>query len=133
MDIQKTSQPNTHLKRNRWLLAIAIISIAALLVGISVAAFTLSRSHHSSQTAPQPGRWVQVLNGFSVNAPVAAPSDRSVLYACASHRTLGTPTSPRVPVAIYTVLRSNDFGTHWQNVGEKLNLVVLCNIAIDPH
>jgi hypothetical protein len=132
MDIQKTSLPNTHLKRNRWVLAIAIISIATLLVGISIAASALSRNHHSSQAAPPPGHWVQVLNGFSVDAPVAAPSDRAVLYACASHRTLGTPTSTRVPVAIYTVLRSNDFGTHWQNVGEKLNLVVLCNIAIDP-
>src|SRR6266568_8035479 len=133
MDIQKTSQPNTHLKRNRWVLAIAIISIATLLVGLGVAGSALLRSHRSTQvTPPPPGRWVQVLNGFSVDAPVAAPGDRAVLYACASHRTLSTPTSTRVPVAIYTVLRSNDFGTHWQNVGEKLNLVVLCNIAVDP-
>lgn len=71
-----------------------------------------------------PGQWVQVLTGYNVTSLVAAPSHPDVLYACASPA--GTTTAGT------TVLRSADFGSHWQDVGKPAQIGGSCELAINP-
>ena len=84
------------------------------------------------------GKWVQVLSGYTVSSVVAADSASSVLYGCAVH------TQPYIPLpglppnrigtsnAVYTVLKSVDGGTHWQDVGSKTDLGDSCQVVVNP-
>ncbi len=68
---------------------------------------------------------MQVLTGYNVLSLAAAPSHPNVLYACASPAG-ATSTGT-------TVLRSADFGNHWQDIGVRAQMGKgSCELAINP-
>jgi BNR/Asp-box repeat len=111
--------------------AIGTIFVVLLVIGASALVFAqLSRYHQDQATLPPGGKWVQVLNGYTPGPPIAGESTPSTLYACAAHgqntvTTAGSTTT-------YTVLRSTDFGTHWQDVGSKAGLGISCQLTVNP-
>ncbi len=89
-------------------------------------AVTITPGPTATPTPPfVPGQWVQVLTGYNVLSLAAAPSHPNVLYACASPaRATSTGT---------TVLRSADFGNHWQDIGVRAQMGKgSCELAINP-
>src|SRR5437870_2408935 len=87
-------------KGNAWGRGTSAIIIVALIIGTAVLVFTQVGRHagkNTQQNTQQPihVQWVEVLNGYTVTSLVAAPSNPSVLYACANR-------------AGYTLLRSTD-------------------------
>jgi hypothetical protein len=67
-----------------------------------------------------------VLNGYTVTSLEAVQSDPAVLYACVVHGPLTSGSAVQ-----YTILRSSDFGSHWQDVGSKAGLVGGCQLAVN--
>ncbi len=83
-----------------------------------------------SVPVPAAGNWVQVLTGYALTSLKAARSDPAVIYACAAKQPasgLGAQSKPT-----YTLLRSGDFGAHWQNIGKKFAFNKSCEFAINP-
>jgi hypothetical protein len=78
-------------------------------------------------TLPPTGQWVQLLTGYRVTSLAAAPSYPNVLYACAIPP--GFPVEYR---SVQTVLRSADFGTHWQDIGSRAQMSRDCELTINP-
>jgi len=66
--------------------AIGTIFVVLLIIGASALVFAqLSRYHKDQAALPPGGKWVQVLNGYTLAPPVAGESTPSTLYACAAH------------------------------------------------
>jgi len=123
-------------KRRVRLATIGAILVVALIVGASALVFAqLSQQHRQQQNAAQPpsGSWVSVLQGYTISSLLAAENASGVLYACATpaHTNNGVSGQPSQSIA-YTVLRSSDFGSHWQDVGSKAALGESCRVAINP-
>lgn len=113
-------------KGRSWLAGVGAILIVALVVAASVLVFAqLGQQLRNKSQLPPAGKWVQALNGYTLASLEAAAGDPSILYACAIHSETGNNTS-------YTMLRSTDFGTHWQDIGSKASLKVSCQLAINP-
>ncbi len=119
-------------KRNRWLAGIGAIIVVMLVVGLSALVFAQLRQHQAGQTTPTPpnAQWKQVLAGYTLTSLVAARSNPAVLYACAIRETLNTPSQSNQGVV--TILRSTDFGDHWQDVSSKASLGNTCQLAVNP-
>ena len=115
--------------RKRWLAGIGAIIVVALLIGASALVFAQLRQRQASQTTPTPpaAQWKQVLKGYTLTSLVAARSNPAVLYACA----VPNATSQSGPARI-TVLRSTDFGDHWQDISSKAALNETCQLAVNP-
>ena len=131
-----TSSSPEHSKGNRWLTGLIVLLVIVLVVGASAvvfAQFAARQGHFPSGNgtgtiAPPAGQWASVLSGYEISSLVAARSNPAVLYLCATPRN-STGSSSTVT---YTVLRSSDFGTHWQNVGSKAGLGNSCQVAVNP-
>ena len=119
-------------KRNRWLAGIGAIIVVMLVVGLSALVFAQLRQHQVGQTAPTPptAQWKQVLTGYTLTSLVAARSNPAVLYACAIRETPNTPSQSNQ--GVITILRSADFGDHWQDVGGSAVLGNTCQLAVNP-
>ncbi len=119
-------------KRNRWLAGIGAIIVVMLVVGLSALVFAQLRQHQTGQTTPTPptAQWKQVLKGYTLTSLVAARSNPAVLYACAIRETPNTPSQSNQGVV--TILRSADFGDHWQEVGGSAVLGNTCQLAVNP-
>jgi hypothetical protein len=118
-------------KRNRWLTGVGAIIVIVLLVGLSVLVFAQLRQHHVVQSSPSPptGHWKQVLKGYTLSSLIAAHSDAAIVYACAVRETLNaSPQSNTNPIAL---LRSADFGDHWQNSGGSAIAGNSCQLAVN--
>jgi hypothetical protein len=126
---QATPPSHGRSRRSRWLAGIGAIIVVALLIGASALIFAQLRQRQASQAAPTPsaGQWKQVLKGYTLTSLVAARNNPAVLYACA----VQSATSQSSPATI-TVLRSTDFGDHWQDIGSKAALNETCQIAVNP-
>src|SRR5215467_12101289 len=101
-------------KRNRWLAGIGAITVVVVLVGLSALVFAQLRQQQAGQTSPTPptAQWKQVLHGYTFLSLNAARSDPAIVYVCAIRETPNSsPQSNASPIAI---LRSADFGDHWQ-------------------
>ncbi len=70
-----------------------------------------------------------MLNGYTVVSLVAAPNSPSTLYACAVQSQSASNSGQS---ASYTILRSIDFGSNWQNIGSSAALGGNCELAINP-
>ena len=129
-------------RRGKRFATIAAIVVVALIVGASALVFAQVRQQQVQQkgaasSLPASGSWVPVLQGYTISSLFAAHSDSNILYACATpanntgasrQPANGTPSNG----VNYTVLRSTDFGSHWQDVGGKASLGASCQLAINP-
>lgn len=118
-------------KRGSWLAGIGALIVVMLIIGASVVVFAQLGQRHSNQGTPTPttGQWKQVLKGYQLASIVAARSNPAVLYACA---TASQSVSSQGNQGSYTLLRSTDFGDHWQDIGSKLTLTSGCQVAVNP-
>jgi hypothetical protein len=112
------------------------ILVVALIIGVSATVFSLWKVRHGQGTnlspfgqpaMPPSGQWVQALNGYSVTALEAVQSNPAVLYACAVHGPLKADYDVQ-----YTIMRSSDFGSHWQDVGSQAAINGSCQLAVNP-
>src|SRR5437667_6407578 len=105
--------------RNRWLAGIGAMIVVVLLVGLSALVFAQLRQHQAGQTSPTPptAHWKQVLKGYTLTSLIVARSDPAIVYACAVRET--SNASPQSNTSAISILRSADFGDHWQNIAEN--------------
>ena len=123
------SQPQRSRKGMRFATLGAIL-VVALIVGASAVVFAQLSQQHKNAAQPPSGTWVSVLQGYTISSLAAAHNSPAVLYACATQtQSTSQPSSNNIN---YTVLRSTDFGTHWQDVGSKAALGQSCQLAINP-
>ncbi len=115
---------------NSWLTGFGALVTVLVLVGLSVALFSFWKAPKQGSGGKN-AMWSLMLTGYTVSQIVVAPSDATVLYACA------TKVSPAVQVdginvPAYTVLRSSDSGAHWQDIGSNAQLGNRCQLAVNP-
>lgn len=134
----------------RWFTVVLVTMAVVLLAAVSVGVVALVQSgqQHATTTTPTPSltattrptatpiptattlptrQWTQVLAGYYVTEILAAPSDPTILYACA--------IAPGVPVrfqSVQTVLRSADSGITWQDIGKRAQMSRGCELAVNP-
>src|SRR6266699_593086 len=132
VDSQATPPGTGGPKRNRWLAGIGAIIVVILVVGLSALVFAQLRQCQAGQTTPTPptAQWKQVLKGYTLASLVAARSNPAVLYACAIRETTNTPSQSNQGVV--TILRSADFGDHWQDIAGSAVLGNTCQLAVNP-
>src|SRR5438876_7912605 len=86
-----------HSKGTSWLAGVGAIFVVALVVGASAIVFAQLGQHHKSRPSnpsiPPPGKWVQVLNGYTLSSLASVDSNPSILYACAVRSQASTPQS----------------------------------------
>ena len=111
----------THVKKSTRLATIGAILVVALIIGASALVFAQLSQQHKSAALPPAGKWTAVLQGYTITSLESANNAPGVLYACATRATSN-----------FTVLRSTDFGSHWQEIGSKAALGQTCQIAINP-
>jgi hypothetical protein len=131
MGQQVTPPSSAQPKRNRWLAGIGAIIVVVLLVGLSALVFAQLRQHQAGQSSPTPptAQWKQVLKGYTLISLIAARSDPAIVYACAIRETPGT--SPQSNTNALTILRSADFGDHWQDIGGSAVPGDTCQLAVN--
>src|SRR5947207_2003838 len=131
MDQQVTPPSSAQPKRNRWLAGIGAIIVVVLLVGLSALVFAQLRQHQAGQTSPTPptAQWKQVLKGYTLISLIATRNDPAIVYACAIRETPGT--SPQSNTNALTILRSADFGDHWQDIGGSAVPGDTCQLAVN--
>jgi len=136
LNIHTPPEPAEHRKGRSRLAYLGAVLVVALIIGVSATVFSLWRVRHGpgtnlspfGQTAvPPAGQWVQALNGYSVTALEAVQSNPAVLYACAVHGPLKAGYAVQ-----YTIMRSSDFGSHWQDVGSQAAINGSCQLAVSP-
>src|ERR1700726_2575271 len=139
IDVQTTTAPSSprRPKGKRWLTGLIVLLVIVLVVGTSAVVFAqfVGRQHTTpgngtgiGTIASPAGHWAARLNGYTISSLVAARNNPTVLYLCATPTHSASSSSS----ATYTILRSSDFGTHWQNVGSKAGLGNSCQVAVNP-
>jgi len=118
-------------KRNRWLAGIGAMIVVVLLVGLSALVFAQLRQHQAGQTSrtPPTAHWKQVLKGYTLTSLIAARSDPAIVYACAVRET--SNASPQSNTSAISILRSADFGDHWQDIGGNAVAGETCQLAVN--
>lgn len=121
VDTPTRQKETTHRKKRTKLATIGALLVVALIIAASAVVFAQLSQQHKNAALPPVGKWTAVLQGYTISSLVAANNSPDVLYACARR----TSTN-------FTVLRSTDFGSHWQEVGSKAALGESCQLAINP-
>ncbi len=118
-------------RRNRWLAGVGATIVVIVLVGLSVLLFAQLRQHQATQTSPTPpsGQWKQVLKGYTLISLTAAHSDPAIIYACVVRESPGGSTQNNTNSI--TILRSADFGDHWQDIGGSVIAGESCQLAVN--
>ncbi len=111
----------------KWLAGLGACMVVLLVIGVSIFVFAAARQRQGSQHPPT-GQWKQVQSGYLFLSMQAAPSNPAVLYACAT--TSAVVSNIQGPENI--ILRSADFGDHWQNIGANAALGSYCELAVNP-
>jgi hypothetical protein len=135
VDAARTPPQAAPRRQSRLRLLAAVIAVV-LVVGAAGGVFA-ELAQREGTRSQQPS-WQRTLTGYSVSAVVGAPSNKAVLYACA------TPWHGASPVVgsassgggytnpSYTVLRSADGGATWRDVGAGTGFAGTCQIAVNP-
>jgi hypothetical protein len=127
-----TKQRQTPSSRKSWLTGIGTMLVVLLIIGTSIILFVLrgitaNRSSSPLSTPPPAGQWVNLNNHYLFSSLEAASTNPALLYACASPY-----PQPQGPSPQYTLLRSDDFGAHWQDLNKQVTLRDFCQFAINP-
>ncbi len=126
------AKPIQKSKRVPLLTSISFFIGIALLTGLGVTVFAYSHTPSNSATITQKtSAWQRVLNGYSLVSLTAVPSNPAVLYACGTPLQSLTPTPQGANglTTNYTLLRSANGGTTWQQV---IHGIANCQVAINP-
>ena len=116
---------------------LAALVIVALIVGASAVVFAQLAGRHGNPptkgsggtaTNGPTGQWTAVLKGYAISSLAASPANPNTLYACALRQSSGNSGTG----ANYTILRSSDGGTHWQDMGNAFGLGTSCDLAVNP-
>ncbi len=128
---QVTPSVPVRSKRNRWLASIGTIIVVVVLVGLSALVFAQLKRNQTGQSSPTPpsGHWQQVLKGYTFISLTAAQSDPAIIYACAVRETPNASTQSSSDT--YTILRSADFGDHWQAMSGSSSVENSCQLAVN--
>ena len=126
---QGAPPPASPRKRRTWLAGVGAFLVVLLVIGASIVVFAVVGQRHGSTQTPPTGQWQQVQQGYLFLSLEAAPSNPSVLYACA---TKSAVVSNQDGPGTVTILRSADFGGHWQDIGGHLLTGDACELAINP-
>lgn len=133
------SPPPLRPKKRHWFVGSIVSAIIVLLLAVSVGALVLAQLERQPvpptptprpTATPMPlptGQWMQVLKDYRVTSLAAAPSHPNVLYACAV-----PPGLPATMAGVQTILRSEDFGTTWQDIGSRAQMSRGCQLTINP-
>jgi len=125
------SQENRSLAEPRkplkWLAGVSAFLVVLLVVGGSIFVFAAARQHQATQHPPA-GQWKQVQSGYLFLSMQAAPSNPATLYACATT----SAAVSNIQGTSATILRSADFGDHWQNIGANAGLGSYCELTVNP-
>jgi hypothetical protein len=117
--------------RTSWLTSFGALLVVLLIIGTSIILFVLhgitNRASAPLSTPPAAGQWVNLDNRYLFSALEAAPTNPALIYACAAPYPQPQGSSPQ-----YTLLRSDDFGAHWQDLGKQVMLRDFCQFAINP-
>jgi len=118
-------------KRNRWLAGIGAFIVVILLVGLTALVFAQLKQHQTAETSPTPptGRWQQVLKGYTLISITSARSNPAIVYACVARGTPGGSSQSNTNTI--TILRSTDFGDHWQDIGKNVIAGGTCQLAVN--
>lgn len=143
----------SHPRRLSRLAGVGTIVVVALVVVASVILFTTWRGQRPGTSTPAAGQWIHSLDGYSVSSLTAARSDPATLYACVSpfrsggssgaasgaSSSTGSGSAASVPADSggaastgATIMRSTDYGAHWQDIGVNAGLHGTCMLAVDP-
>src|SRR5579859_4793653 len=114
-------------KPRKWLAGLGAFMVVLLVIGGSIFVFRAAGQRQGSQHPPT-GQWKLVQSGYLFLSMQAAPSNPAILYACAT--TSAAVSNTQGPGD--TLLRSADFGDHWQNIGASAALGNYCDLAINP-
>ena len=136
MQIQdkEAAQAVTSAHKNRrvpWLASLGTLIIVALIAGLGATVFAYSNASRTSKTTLQASTWQRVLDGYSIESLIAAPSNPAVLYACGapSQPSTSVPYRPSQPMISYALLGSVNGGTSWQKL---TNMGTDCQVAVNP-
>src|ERR1700694_5760122 len=127
IDSQENRLPPEPRRPRKWLAGLGAFVVVLLVIGVSIFVFAAAGQRQSSQHPPT-GQWKQVQSGYLFLSMQAVPSNPAVLYACA--RTSAVVSNIQGPENI--ILRSADFGDHWQNIGANAALGSYCELAVNP-
>ena len=118
-------------KHKRWLAGIGAFIVVILLVGLSALVFAQIKQHQTAQTSPIPPKahWKQVLKGYTLISLNAARSDPAIVYACGTRGSQNA--SPQNNTNAISILRSADFGDHWQDIGGGVVAGSTCQLAVN--
>lgn len=121
--------------RYGWLTGIGAAIGILLIVGLTLMLFTWRKADQRSQSTKtgsnsSQAQWTLALDGYIVQSLVAAPSNASIVYACASK---ASPSASGIvtPLNHLTLLRSTDGGAHWQDIGSQAQIGNQCQVAIN--
>src|SRR5947209_10376160 len=126
---QGAPPPASPRKRRTWLAGVGAFLVVLLVIGAALPIFAVVGQRHGNTQTPPTGQWQQVQQGYLFLSLEAAPSNPSVLYACA---TKSAVVSNQDGPGTVTILRSADFGGHWQDIGGHLLTGDACELAINP-
>jgi len=126
---QGAPPPASPRKRRTWLAGVGAFLVVLLVIGASIVVFAVVGQRHGNTQTPPTGQWQRVQQGYLFLSLEAAPSNPSVLYACA---TKSAVVSNQDGPGTVTILRSADFGGHWQDIGAHLLTGDACELAINP-
>jgi photosystem II stability/assembly factor-like uncharacterized protein len=117
--------------RKSWLTSFGTLLVVLLIIGTSIILFTLrgitNQAGSPLSTPPPAGQWVNLDNRYLFSSLEAAPTNPAFIYACAASYPQPQGSSPQ-----YTLLRSDDFGAHWQDLNKQVALRDFCQFAINP-
>jgi hypothetical protein len=120
-------------KRNRWLTGIGAVIVVVLLVSLSALIFAQLKQHQAGTTSPKSpppiAHWKQVLKGYTLISLTSTRNDPAIVYACAIRE---IPNASRQSTASpISILRSVDFGDHWQDIGGSVVAGDTCQLAVN--